>query len=118
MAPYPYKSGKGLYVRSFDTYFEHVDKWILYPFAKQYLPFFPNRPAELNRFFQMDRGKQLARQGIEQILPPKQTRRPLLSLLFLSYFYGIHTCILIQYPPETIQLLSLHSTQKRYCILY
>ena len=31
--------------------------------------------------------KQLARQGIEQILSPKQTRRPLPCLLILSFFY-------------------------------
>ena len=31
--------------------------------------------------------KQLARQGIEHILPPKQTRRPLSCLLILSFFY-------------------------------
>ena len=32
--------------------------------------------------------KQLARQGIEQILPPKQTRRPLPCLLIPSFFYA------------------------------
>ena len=35
--------------------------------------------------------KQLERQGIEQILPPKQTRRPLPCLLIPSFFYD---CIL------------------------
>ena len=35
--------------------------------------------------------KQLTRQGIEHILPPKQTRRPLPSLLILSFFYGTYT---------------------------
>ena len=41
-----------------------------------------------NRFFQLDQdktasaAKQLARQGIRQILPRKQTRRPLPCLLF------------------------------------
>ena len=32
--------------------------------------------------------KQLSRQGIEQNLPPKQTRRPLPWLLSPSFFYG------------------------------
>ena len=33
--------------------------------------------------------KQLARQGIESILSPKQKRRPLPSLLSLSFFYVV-----------------------------
>ena len=37
----------------------------------------------------MSPAKQLERQGIEQILSPKQTRRPLPSLLILSFFYGL-----------------------------
>ena len=32
--------------------------------------------------------KQLAQQGIEQNLPPKQTRRPLPWLQFKSFFYA------------------------------
>ena len=39
-------------------------------------------------FSKSTEAKQLARQGIEQILPPKQTRRPLPCLLILSFFYG------------------------------
>ena len=35
-----------------------------------------------------NKAKQLARQGIEQILPPKQTR-PLPCLLIISFFYGV-----------------------------
>ena len=35
--------------------------------------------------------KQLVQQGIEQILPPKQKRRPLPFLLSLSFFYGTRT---------------------------
>ena len=43
---------------------------------------------EFNRFFQIDLGKTAsARQGIEQMLPPKQTRRPLPRPLILSFFY-------------------------------
>ena len=37
--------------------------------------------------FKTTETKQLARQGIEQILPSKQTRRPLPCLLFQSVFY-------------------------------
>ena len=37
---------------------------------------------------QSTEAKQLAWQGIEQNLPPKQTRRPLSLLLSLSFFYG------------------------------
>ena len=49
------------------------------------------KTIEFNRFFQNDWGKttsQQALQGIEQILPPKQT--PLPCLLFQSFFYGQH----------------------------
>ena len=38
--------------------------------------------------FKSTETKQLARQGIEKILPPKPTRRPLPSLLFPSFFYA------------------------------
>ena len=34
--------------------------------------------------------KQLARQGIERNLPPKQTQRPLLLLLSPSFFYSLY----------------------------
>ena len=55
--------------------------------------------VELNRFFKIDwlnstvsskkiNAKQLARQGIKQVMPPKQTRRPLPCLLFPSFFYA------------------------------
>ena len=42
--------------------------------------------------FKRTKTKQLTWQGIEQILPPKQTRRPLPSLLFKSFFYGWKPC--------------------------
>ena len=45
---------------------------------------------EFKRCFQFEystEAKQLPRQGIEQILPPKQTRPPLPCLLILSFFY-------------------------------
>ena len=38
--------------------------------------------------FKTTETKHLARQGIEQILPPKQTQRALPCLLFQSFFYG------------------------------
>ena len=41
--------------------------------------------------------KKLARQGIEYILSSKQTRRPLLLLLPLSFFYGVD-------PPSVMNL--------------
>ena len=41
---------------------------------------------EFNRFFQIDRGKtDIAR----QMLPPKQTRRPLPCLLIVAFFYAL-----------------------------
>ena len=42
--------------------------------------------------------KQLARQGIEQNLSPKQKRRPLPLLLSPSFFYGVKMCSLQKYP--------------------
>ena len=39
-------------------------------------------------FFKSTEAKQLARQGIEQVLPPKQSRRPLPCLLIPSFFNG------------------------------
>ena len=39
-------------------------------------------------FSKTTQAKQLARLGFEQILPPKQTGRPLPSLLSPSFFYG------------------------------
>ena len=41
--------------------------------------------------FKTTEAKQLARQGIEHILPPKQTRRLLPCLLIPSFFYGRDT---------------------------
>ena len=40
-------------------------------------------------FSKSTEAKHLARQGIEQILSPKQMRRPLPFLLILSFFYGV-----------------------------
>ena len=44
-------------------------------------------------FSKATEAKQLARQGIEQTLSPKQTRRPLPCLLILSFFYGSYSSI-------------------------
>ena len=53
--------------------------------------------------------KQLARQGIEQILPPKQTRRPLPCLLSPSFFYGsrVHDFIQILFKRNSLLHLIL-----------
>ena len=45
--------------------------------------------------------KQLARQGIEQNLPPKQTRRPLLLILSLSFFYALYVCTWCKFAKRT-----------------
>ena len=50
---------------------------------------FSKKTDEFDQFFQKDRAKQLARQGIEKIMPLKQTRRPLPCLLFQPFFYTI-----------------------------
>ena len=54
-------------------------------------------------FSKSTESKQLARQGIEQILSPKQTRRPLPCLLILSSFYGVLA------PPFSCCLFIYHS---------
>ena len=41
-------------------------------------------------FSKSTEAKQLAWQGIEQVLSPKQTRRPLPCLLIIFFFYAIH----------------------------
>ena len=44
---------------------------------------------DFNLFFKSTEAKQLAQQGIEQILPPKKVRRPLPLLLSPSFFYAV-----------------------------
>ena len=47
---------------------------------------------DFNLFFKSTEAKQLAQQGIEQILPQKKVRRPLPLLLSPSFFYAV--CVL------------------------
>ena len=47
-----------------------------------------NKRSNSSYFSKSTEEKQIVRQGIEQILPPKQTRRPLPCLLSLPFFYA------------------------------
>ena len=79
-------------------------------------PFIPNKPAEFNRLFQIDRlsstvcrAKQLARQ-VFCFCPPKQTGWHLPCLLMQSFFYAFN--------PLREEGSEVDKISESYCVLY
>ena len=80
--------------------------------------------------FKQTKAKQLARQGSDQILSPKQTRRPLPRLLILSFFYEVPLqngtyryhpvkiiCTTVEDAPIFSQIQELNQITNCFCVI-